>query len=185
MTSTMKKGYGLYFNREVSNLDMNYAPNYCCSYCMRYLLGWLKGALMSMKFAVPTIWKEQQNHVDVCYFGLAQVSSGINRYKKKKFDYPDLKSAQRHLLHTDVLLVPISPEQGKESAYENSKMILEDQCAPLLDEEDDEIETEAEVSALLDSVEPKLIGQKDLDDLCRDLELTKDESQLLGPQLKK
>ena len=35
---------------------------------------------MSMKFSVPMIWKEQQNHVDDCYFCLAHVSSGINRY---------------------------------------------------------------------------------------------------------
>ena len=33
-------------------------------------------------------------------------------------------------------------------------------------------------------MEPKLIGQKDLNDFCRDLVLTKDKSQLLGSRLK-
>ena len=47
-------------------------------------------------------------------------------------------------------------------------MILEDQCGRMSNEEDDKIETE--VSALLDSMEPMLIGQKDLNDPCRDLE---------------
>ena len=138
---------------------------------------------MSMKFAIPMIWKEQQNHVDNCYLCLAQVSSGINLYKRK-VDYSDLNSAQRPLPHNDILPVPIPPEQEKESPYEDSKMNVEDQCGLMSDEEDDEIETETEVSALLDSMEPKLIGQKDLNHLCRDLELTKDKSQLLGSRLK-
>ena len=34
IASTMKKAYGLYFNREVANLDNNYVPKYCCSYCL-------------------------------------------------------------------------------------------------------------------------------------------------------
>ena len=51
------------------------------------------------------------------------------------------------------------------------------------DEKDDKIEAEAEVSVLLDSMEQKLISQKDWNDLCRDLELTKDKSQLLGSRL--
>ena len=68
---------------------------------------------MSMKFAVPMIWKGQKNHVDDCYFCLAQVSSGIIRYMKRKVDYPDLNSAQRPLPHSDILPVPIPPEQEK------------------------------------------------------------------------
>ena len=86
--------------------------------------------------------------------------------------------------HSDILAVPILPEQEKESAYEDSKMNVEDQCGPMSDEKDHEIETEAEVSALLDSMEPKWIDQKGLNDLCRDLELTKDKSQLLGSLMK-
>ena len=175
----MKKAYGLYFNREVANLDKNNVPNYYCSYCLRYLLGWLKGVPMSMEFAVPMIWKEQQNLVDDCYFCFTQLSSGINWYKKRKFDSP-----QRPLPHSKILPAPILPEQEKESAYEESKMIVEDQCEPMLDKNDDEIETEAEVPTLLGSMEPKLMCQKDLNDLCRDLELTKDKSQLLGSRLK-
>ena len=37
-------------------------------------------------------------------------------------------------------------------------MIVEDQYGPMSDEEDDKIETEAEVSALLDSMEPTFDG---------------------------
>ena len=39
-------------------------------------------------------------------------------------------------------------------------MIVEDQCGLMSDEEDDEIVTKAEVSALLDPMELKLIGHK-------------------------
>ena len=175
MTFMMKKAYRLFFNREVANLDKNYVPNYCRSYCLRYLLSWLKDAPMSMKFAVAVIWKEQQNHVDDCYVCSTQVSSGINRYKKRKVDYTDLNSAQHPLPYSDILHVRIPREQDKESAYEDSKMIVEDQCGAMSDEEDDEIETE--VSVLFDSMQPKLIGQKDLNDLYRDLKLTKNKSE--------
>ena len=114
MTFTMKKAYGLYFNREVANSDKNYIPNYCFPHCLRYLLGWLNGTPMSIKFAFPIIYKEQQNHVDDCYFCLAQLSSGINRYKKRKVDYTDLKSAQGPLPHSDMLPVSIPPEEEKD-----------------------------------------------------------------------
>ena len=115
MTSTMKKAHELYFNREVANLDKNYVSNYCCTYCLRHLLAWLKGAMMSMKFAVPMIWKKQQNHVDDCYCCLEQVPSGINWYKKRKVNNPDLNSAQPPLPYSDILPIPISPEKEKES----------------------------------------------------------------------
>ena len=88
-----------------------------------------------MKFAVPIIWKEQENHVDDCYFCLAQVSWGIIWYKKREVDYPDLISAQRPLPHSDFSPVPISPEQNNESAYKNSKMFVEDKCRPMSNEE--------------------------------------------------
>ena len=96
-----------------------------------------------MKFAVRMLWKEQQNQVDDCCFCLAQVSSGINRYKKKKVDYPDLNSAQCSLPHNDFLPVPIPQEKEIESVYEDSEMIVEVQCGQMSDEEGDEIETEA------------------------------------------
>ena len=115
---------------------------------------------------------------------MAQLSSDINRYKKKKADYPDLNSAQHAFPHSDILPTVIPLEQEKESVYEDPKIIVEDQCRPMSDEGNDEIETEAEVFAPFDSMEPKLVGQKDLNDLYRDLELTKDKSQLLGSRFK-
>ena len=109
--------------------------------------------------------------------------SVINRYKKRKVDYPDLNLAQSPLPHSDILPVHILSEQELEFAYEDSKMIVEDQCGPT-SHEDDEIEIEAEVSALLDTMETKLIRQKDLNDLCGDLKLIKDKSEILGSRLK-
>ena len=64
-----------------------------------------------MKFAVPMIWKKQQYHVDDCYLCLAQLSSGINWYMKRKVYYPDLNSAQFTLPHSDIFPVPIPPQQ--------------------------------------------------------------------------
>ena len=65
-----------------------------------------------MKFAVPMIWKEQQNHVGDCYFCLGQVSSGINRYKKRKVDYPDLNTAQHPFPYSDIFPVQIPSGLG-------------------------------------------------------------------------
>ena len=87
ITSTMKKAYGLYFNREVAKLNKNYVPNYCCSYCLRYRLGWLKGAPISLKFAFPMIRKVKQHHEDDCQLCLAKVPSGINRSNKERLTF--------------------------------------------------------------------------------------------------
>ena len=76
-------------------------------------------------------------------------SSGINRYKKRKVDHPCLNSTQRPLPHSNILPVPIPPEKVKQSAYEESEMIVVDQCGPISDEEDDGIESETEVSQIV------------------------------------
>ena len=49
--------------------------------------------------------------------------------------------------HSDILAVSIPPEREKDSAYEDSKMIVEDHSGPMLGEENDEIQTE--ISALI------------------------------------
>ena len=46
------------------------------------------------------VWREPQNHHDDSYFCVVSIK-GLNRYKKRKWEYPDLKSARRPVLHCE------------------------------------------------------------------------------------
>ena len=52
------------------------------------------------------VWREPRNHSDDCYVCLLNVA-GLNAKKRKTIVYPDLPSALRPVLHSEVLPVPI------------------------------------------------------------------------------
>src|SRR5215469_9137588 len=52
------------------------------------------------------VWREPKNHYDDCYFCMINVK-GVNRYKKRKIEYPDLESARRPVPHSDEVPVPV------------------------------------------------------------------------------
>jgi hypothetical protein len=128
-----------------------------------------------MPFAVPMIWREQKDHLTDCYFCMTNVS-GYSSKNKKSIEYPNLASALRPVPHDDSLPVPKPPESWT------------------LDEEDeketgdDEEPTQMEAAADPDFVpstssDPHLISQAELNDLVRDLGLSKSQAELLGSRL--
>lgn len=173
MTPLVKKAYKLYFGCKIGDQDKTWAPHICCVHCAVNLRAWLNGNRPSMPFAVPMIWREQKDHVTDCYFCLTSVS-GYSKKNKKAITYPNLPSAIRPVPHDDTLPVPAPPD----------KRTLED-------DEDEEIdEPEAELSAAADpeyhpqqSNEPHKITQGELNDLIRDLDLSKKQAELLGSRL--
>lgn len=71
-----------------------------------------------MKFGIPMIWREQQNHFDDCYFCLVKIV-GINR---NKWTYPDAPSARRPVSHSESVPVPTYhtlPDVPNEKCDEN------------------------------------------------------------------
>ncbi|UYV70254.1 hypothetical protein LAZ67_7002290 [Cordylochernes scorpioides] len=130
-------------------------------------LGWIKGE-RHMPFAVPMIWREPKDHSSDCYFCLTK-TTGITSKSRHTVEYPDLPSAMRPVPHSDILPVPQPPEN----------VIFSDDDSDRREQQWDD--TNFEAGALS---EPHLLTQGDLNDLVRDLDLSKKQSELLGSRLK-
>ena len=149
-----------------------WAPTYCCSCCSRSLRGWLAGTHASMPFGIPMIWREQKDHVTDCYFCLTK-TTGYSTKNKHLITYPNLPSAIRPQPHDDAIPVPTRPTDSH--ACDSS------------DDTDDSDDNEGQCSDdnySATSHDPHFLTQTDLNDLIRDLKLSKSQAELLGSRLK-
>ena len=121
-----------------------------------------------MPFAVLMIWSEQKEHVSDCYFCQTSIK-GINHKSRHTVNYPNLQSAQRSIPHSDDLPVPQPPVNtvdvtGEENVSEKS-------------DSDPTFEPSTSNTA------PHFVTQNDLNDLVRDLDLSKRQADLLASRL--
>lgn len=105
-----------------------------------------------------------------CYFCLTNVS-GFSAKNKKSIDYPSLLSAKRPVPHDDSIPIPKPPEDWTcDEPDEETEM----------QESGREINSEFEACS---SGGPHLITQSELNNLVRDLDLSKAKAKLLGSRL--
>ena len=118
----------------------------------------------------PRIWREPTNHHDDCYFYMVDIS----KYKKPKdkltLDYPSVPSSIAPVPHNDDLPVPIPPQSAEAAAY-SSDVDSPDELGEDCDFEEP-------------NTSPHFPNQHELDDLVRDLGLTKSNAELLTSRLK-
>ena len=121
-----------------------------------------------MPFGVPMVWREGKDHVTDCYFCLTNLK-GINRKNKHHVQYPDVPSAIKPVPHGPDLPVP-EPDVTMESSS---------------DSKSSDMTGTAECGAYKPEVDDRLVPltQAELDDLTRDLKLSKESAQLLGSRL--
>ena len=166
ITDRIKKLYLAYFGCALGDQDKSWAPHVCCLDCCNRLNKWFAGEKPTLSFAVPMVWRKQKDHATDCYFCLTN-TQGYNHKARKKIVYPSLPSAIRPVEHSDELPVPIPPETLPEPMAESS----ESSC-------DSEFQDDSSCTNC-----PHLINQHELNDLVRDLDLTKNKSELLGFRL--
>ena len=130
-----------------------------------------------MPFAVPMVWRNPTDHISDYYFCMTPpVSKGLSRKKKHGIQYPNIPSAIRPVPYGKILPAPKAPEKYT------------------LDSDEQEIESSASSGgfpmssqesyvASCISHEPHVISQNELNDLVRELELSKTKSELLGSRL--
>lgn len=169
MTALVRKSYELYFGCKIGDQDKEWAPHICCVTCAVDLRAWLRGTRKSMPFAVPMIRREQKDHVTDCYFCLTNVS-GFSSKNKKSIEYPNLPSAIRPVPHDDSLPVPKPPEKWS--------LDEADEDPAMESSSDNDPDFEPSTSGV-----PHLITQSELNDLVRDLALSKAKAELLGSRL--
>ena len=168
----MNKAYFLYFGMPVGDQDKHWAPHFACELCTKSLERWLRGQQKKMPFAVPRIWREPTNHHNDCYFCMVDVS-GRKRGKTsaQSIHYPNIPSSIAPVPHGDGLPVPQPPPSEIEFNSEDDNK-FED--LPTHDRDYCDEKTN----------EPHFPNQSDINDLIRDLNLTKENGEILTSRLK-
>ena len=83
LKSRIRYAYKHYFACQVGDQNKKWAPHICCYRCRTSLLFWLDGKWKQMPFSVPTVWREQSDHVTGCYFCMTNMK-GFSRKNKSK-----------------------------------------------------------------------------------------------------
>ena len=121
ITSLLRTAHFHYFNCTIGDQDKSCAPHICCKPCYNGLTAWFNGKKAAFNFAVPMVRREPRNHADDCYFCLTNIT-GFNASSRKKFKYPNLRSAMRSVPHSDDLPVPTSPVNKDLLSSSNEEM---------------------------------------------------------------
>ncbi|XP_027233923.2 uncharacterized protein [Penaeus vannamei] len=166
VTSFIKRAYHAYFNIKLGDQDKAWTPHMVCKACAENLRQWTKGKKSCLKFGIPMIWREPTNHATDCYFCAIDIT-GVNRKNRSSLKYPDLQSARRPVAHCDEIPVPVFRELPDISDKD-----------PSGDQEDEEDEV------VLDDSAPHPFSRNELNDLVRDLSLSKSSAELLASKLK-
>nr|CAI5823868.1 unnamed protein product [Callosobruchus analis] len=123
ITEFVKQAYLAYFGVKLGDQDKTWAPHLVCKTCTEQLRQWTTGKRKCLKFGVPMVWREPKNHVDDCYFCLANIN-GINRNNRHQWTYPNLDSAIRPIPHSDEIPIPTFhelPDISDNEHYSNFK----------------------------------------------------------------
>jgi hypothetical protein len=166
-----KQAYEAYFGIKLGHQDKSWAPHNVCKSCTESLRNWTKGKLKSMKFGIPMLWREPQDHHEDCYFCSVDMS-GYNRNKKKFWKYPNLKSASRPVPHSDKIPIPIFKNLPSSNDEDMTVSASEENICSSAGED------------CVAKNTPKLFTQSELNDLVRDLSLSKESSELLASRLR-
>jgi hypothetical protein len=135
---------------------------------------WLRGEKRNMKFAIPRIWREPTDHSSNCYFCMVDPSKRRKGKNAQPVVYPDIPSSSAPVPHSTELPVPTPPER-----------VL---SAPMEISSESEIEGHSDEDFYAEGMsharEPYFPNQADLNDLVRDLALSKASAELLTSRLK-
>ena len=178
ITSLLRTAYFFYFDCKIGDQDNSWDPQICCKSYYNGLTAWFKGKKVAFNFAVPMVWRELRNHADDCYFCLTNIT-GFNASSRKKIKYPNLRSAMRPVPHSDDLPVPTPPVNKDLLSSSDEEMPSREDSTESISLED----IESTYSGTSGN-EPHWITQEDLNDLARDLYLSKQQSELLASQIK-
>jgi hypothetical protein len=116
--------------------------------------------------------REPKNHFDDCYLYIVNII-GINQNNRDKWSYPDLPSARNPVLHSD--LVPVPPFRELPQLSEDESYMSDIAQGKESGDSDSNFQTTSH---------SERIDQNEMSDLIRDLNLSKESSELLASRLK-
>jgi hypothetical protein len=175
ITSFVKRAYKAYFDIILGDQDKKWAPHIVCHTCEQRLRKWTKGTVKGFPFGVPMVWREPRNHLNDCYFCLVD-TKGVGKKDRFKILYPNIPSAIRPILHSEELTVPIF--KGFDDSEDEDINHSDDNFEDSVEGQYDSVYTSS------DSKVPQVFSQTELNDLVRDLGLSKKGSEILASRLK-
>ena len=178
ITDRLKLAYKLYFKVKLGDQDKSWAPHVSCSSCYSLLTQWLNGKKKKMAFWSPMVWREQKDHFTDCYFCMTKIS-GFSKKTKSKIKYPDCSSAIKPMPHNTEHPVPELPAEIM--PFHSESEASTDVGTSSASEFEDCADERASINP---DTTHHFLSQGDLQDLSRDLNLSKEKSELLGSRLK-
>ena len=176
ITLFVKRACKAYFEIPLGDQDKKWSPHIVCHNCEEMLRDWTKGKRKGLPFGVPMVWREPQDHVTDCYFCLVN-TNGVGKKNRHKISYASIPSAILPIPHSEQFPVPVfnvfsSCEDNEDDQGEhkdcNNKMVLESE---------DFFSDTNQLSA------HKQFSQTELNNLVRDLGLSKKAAELLASRL--
>ena len=175
ITKDLKKIYHLYFACPLGDQEMAWAPHIICASCSNGLRDWLNGRKKSMPFAVPMVWREPRDHCSDCYFCMVNIS-GYSEKTKHKIEYKNLDSARRPIPHDDEMPVPTPPKDKIVSI--NDETVCEEAIS-----EGESASGDPQYTPDITETDLEPFSQEELNDLIRNLSLSKEKAELLSSRL--
>ena len=120
---------------------------------------------------MPRKWQEATDHTNNCYLCMVVVTGHRRGKKTDVFDYPDLPSSLRPVMHCEELPVPNPPP-----------VIMRDDCTSFSSKTEDACK-DVFVADDTQTI-PHFPNQAEFNDLIRDLGLTRSKAELLKSRLK-
>lgn len=165
VTSFVNEAYKNYFGHPMEMKNKPWIPQKVCKTCVEFLRLWTNKKRNKFRYETAMIWIEPVNHHDDCYFCMVKIT-GINRKNRGKWEYPSIRSAHRRVLSPTMSSEPQPGASQEEPLHFEAKT----------DNSDSDFDC--------DLGTPKPFNQDDLNDLIRDLGLSKTGSEILASRLK-
>ncbi|KAL6465610.1 hypothetical protein MHYP_G00257430 [Metynnis hypsauchen] len=164
----MCEAYKAYFGMPVGDQDKPWAPHFTCEHCKKTLEGERREPciLLSQEFGVNRLITQQ----NFCMKDPSKRRTGKNATPVM---YPDIPSSIAPVPHCPELPVPTPPDRATPPSEESSRSDTQE------DVEDHDFSSCAD-----EERKPYYPNQEDLNDLIRDLGLTKSNAELLTSRLK-
>ncbi|XP_077148844.1 uncharacterized protein LOC143809685 [Ranitomeya variabilis] len=136
--------------------------------------GWYRGEKRAMKFAIPRIWRQPIDHSSNCYFCMVDPAKCRTGKNVPQIIYPDIPSSIAPAPHCPEMPVPTPSKRDQPSSGKSCKSDSEEDIG-----DQDYVFTDA-----VEERSPYFPNQKDVNDLIRDLGLTKSNAEFLTSRLK-
>ena len=175
----VERAYKAYFQFPLGDQEKKWAPHMVCHNCEEMLRDWAKGKWKGLPFGVPMMWREPKEHLTDYYFCLVN-TKGIGKKNRLNIFYPSIPSSIRPVLHSNKFPPPVFNgfvfTEDEKTESEEEYMEIEYKRT---DTEPEDSSTESKKAV------PQQFNQLELDDLVRDLDLSKQAAEILASRLNK